>query len=173
MPLAVDFPKWTPHPDVWLIVGLLAAGYAIAIVRLGPRLAPGDRAVVTRFQVTCWSLGVFATWLASDWPIHDIAERYNYSIHMVQHLTFAMVVAPLLLLGTPAWLLRWVLSPPRLLHAVRTLRAVRARAARVQPRARAHALAVHGEREPALGRSCTSRCTRCCSSRRSSCGSRS
>jgi putative membrane protein len=120
MPFAVAFPKWTPHPDVWLIVGLLAAGYAIAIVRLGPRLAPAGRAV-TRFQVTCWSLGVFATWLASDWPIHDIAERYNYSIHMVQHLTFAMVVAPLLLLGTPAWLLRWVLSPPRLLHVVRTL----------------------------------------------------
>ena len=120
MPFAVDFPKWTPHPDVWLIVGLLAAGYAIAIVRLGPRLAPGARAV-SRFQVTCWSLGVFATWLASDWPIHDIAERYNYSIHMVQHLTFAMVVAPLLLLGTPAWLLRWVLGPPRLLHAVRML----------------------------------------------------
>ena len=120
MPLAVAFPKWTPHPDVWLIVGLLAAGYAIAIVRLGPRLAPGGRAV-TRFQLTCWSLGVFATWLASDWPIHDIAERYNYSIHMVQHLTFAMVATPLLLLGTPAWLLRWLLSPPRLLHAVRTL----------------------------------------------------
>src|SRR5215218_5564639 len=115
MPFAVDFPKWTPHPDVWLIVGLLAAGYAIAIVRLGPRLAPSYRvdsaapshssehgsapsrsSAVSRFQVTCWSLGVFATWLASDWPIHDMAERYNYSIHMVQHLTFAMVVAPLI-----------------------------------------------------------------------------
>ena len=45
MPLAVAFPKWTPHPDVWLIIGLLAAGYAIAIVRLGPRLAPAGRVV--------------------------------------------------------------------------------------------------------------------------------
>ena len=36
MPLAVAFPAWTPHPDVWLLVGLFAAGYAIAIVRLGP-----------------------------------------------------------------------------------------------------------------------------------------
>ena len=91
MPLAVAFPKWTPHPDVWLIVGLLAAGYAIAIIRLGPRLAPAGRAV-TRFQVTCWSLGVFAMWVASDYPIHDIAERYNFSVHMVQHLIFTMVV---------------------------------------------------------------------------------
>ena len=57
--------------------------------------------MVTRFQVTCWSLGVFAMWVASDYPIHDIAERYNFSVHMVQHLIFTMVVAPLLLLGLP------------------------------------------------------------------------
>ena len=97
--VAVAFPHWSPHPDVWLIVALLAAGYAIAVTRLGPRLA-SVRPVVTRFQVVCWSLGVGAVWLASDWPIHDIAERYNYSVHMVQHLTFVMIAAPLLLLGT-------------------------------------------------------------------------
>ena len=119
MPLAVAFPKWTPHPDVWLIVGMVAAGYAIAMVRLGPRLAPTER-VVTRFQVTCFALGLGAMWIASDWPIHDIAERYNYSVHMVQHLTFSMVSAPLVLLGTPAWLARWLL-PDRLLPVVRWL----------------------------------------------------
>jgi putative membrane protein len=117
MPFAVAFPKWTPHPDVWLIIGLVAAGYAIAMVRLGPRLAPGEQ-VVTRFQVVCFSLGLLAMWIASDWPIHDVAERYNYSVHMVQHLTFSMVSAPLVLLGTPAWLARWLL-PDRLLHPVR------------------------------------------------------
>ena len=81
--------------------GCSRAGYAIAVVRLGPRCVAPGRPVVTRFQVTCWSLGVFAMWVASDWPIHDIAERYNYSVHMVQHLMFTMVAAPLLLLGTP------------------------------------------------------------------------
>jgi putative membrane protein len=77
--------------------------------------------VVTRFQVTCWSLGVFAMWVASDYPIHDIAERYNYSVHMVQHLTYSMVVAPLLLLGMPAWMLRRLLGPRWLFATVRTL----------------------------------------------------
>jgi putative membrane protein len=120
MPLAVAFPKWTPHPDVWLLVGMFAAGYAIAMVRLGPRLAPTER-VVTRFQVTCFVLGLLAMWVASDWPVHDIAERYNFSVHMVQHLVFSMVSAPLLLLGTPAWLARWMLRPPALLHVVRVL----------------------------------------------------
>ena len=118
---AVAYPGWTPHPDVWLLVGLFAAGYAIAIVRLGPRWATPGLAVVTRFQVVCWSLGVLAMWMASDYPIHDIAERYNFSVHMVQHLIFTMVVAPLLLLGTPSWLLRRVLAPRWLFDTVRTL----------------------------------------------------
>ena len=43
----------------------------------------------------------------------------NYSVHMVQHLMFAMVAAPLLLLGTPAWLARWVLHPPSVRVPVR------------------------------------------------------
>jgi putative membrane protein len=118
--IAVAFPRWTAHPDVWLIMGMLAAGYAIALTRLGPRLAPA-RPVATRFQVVCFTLGLVALWVASDWPVHDVAERYNYSVHMVQHLVFSMVAAPLLLLGTPAWLARWLLQPPGLLRLVRTL----------------------------------------------------
>ena len=118
---AVAFPAWTPHPDVWLLVALFGAGYAIAIVRLGPRWAAAGQAVVTRFQVTCWTLGVLAMWVASDYPVHDVAERYNFSVHMVQHLIFTMVVPPLLLLGLPAWLLRLVLRPRWLFATVRTL----------------------------------------------------
>jgi putative membrane protein len=118
---AVAFPAWTPHPDVWLLVALFGSGYAIAIVRLGPRWAAAGQAVVTRFQVTCWTLGVLAMWVASDYPVHDVAERYNFSVHMVQHLIFTMVVPPLLLLGLPAWLLRLVLRPRWLFSTVRTL----------------------------------------------------
>jgi putative membrane protein len=40
---------------------------------------------------------------------------------MVQHLMFTMVVAPLLLLGMPAWLLRRILGPRWLFSTVRTL----------------------------------------------------
>jgi len=121
MPWAVAFPSWTPHPDVWLLVALFGAGYAIAVTRVGPRLAPAGQAVVTRFQVVCWSLGTLAIWVASDYPIHDIAERYNYSIHMVQHLVFSMVAAPLLLLGTPAWMMRALLRSRWLRTTVRRL----------------------------------------------------
>lgn len=119
---AVRVPGWEAQPDVWLLIAGLAAGYWIAVVRVGPRFAVPGRPIVTRFQVTCWVLGVAATWVASDWPVHIVAERMNYSVHMVQHLLFAMVAAPLLLLGTPSWLARWILHPPsRLFRAVRSL----------------------------------------------------
>jgi putative membrane protein len=43
-------------------------------------------------------------------------------MHMVQHLVLSMVAAPLLLLGTPAWMLRSILRPPsQLFRAVRFL----------------------------------------------------
>jgi putative membrane protein len=115
----VAFPAWEPHPDVWLLVGMIVAAYATAIIRLGPqRCLPGQPAA-TRFQVSCFGAGALALLVASDYPIHDLGERYLFSVHMVQHMTYSLIAAPLLLLGTPTWLARMLLSPPRLLSAVR------------------------------------------------------
>lgn len=118
MGLAVAYPAWEPHVEVWMLVAALAASYAVAVVRVGPRYAEPGRSPVTRLQAVCFALGVVAIWVAADWPIHDIAERYNYSVHMVQHLVFSMVAAPLLVLGTPAWMLRAILRPPSQLFRV-------------------------------------------------------
>jgi putative membrane protein len=117
----VPFPAWTPHPDVWLLIGAIIAGYTIAVTQLGPKLAPAGTQVVTRFQIITFSAGVFAMLVASDWPIHDVGERYLFSVHMVQHTMYSIVAAPLLLMGTPAWLARWILSPRWLLRSVRYL----------------------------------------------------
>jgi putative membrane protein len=117
----VAFPAWAPHPDVWLLVGAIAAGYSVALKRLGPRLAPTGSAIVTRFQIATFSAGLLALWVASDWPIHDLGERYFFWVHMVQHTTYAIIAAPLLLMGTPTWLARWLLSPRWLLRTVRYL----------------------------------------------------
>ena len=43
--------------------------------------------------------------------MHDLAERYLYSAHMVQHLLFTLVAAPLLVTGIPAWMWRAALRP--------------------------------------------------------------
>jgi putative membrane protein len=115
----VAFPAWAPHPEVWLLVAAIASGYAFAVKRLGPRLAPTGSAAVTRFQIATFSAGLLAVWVASDWPIHDLAERYFFWVHMVQHTTYAIIAAPLLLMGMPTWLARWLLSPRWLLRSVR------------------------------------------------------
>jgi putative membrane protein len=115
----VPFPQWVPHPDVWLLVVAIAAGYAFAISKLGPKLAPAGTPVVTRFQLATFSGGLLALWVASDWPIHDLGERYLFSIHMVQHVTYSIIAAPLFLMGTPAWLARWILTPQWLMKSVR------------------------------------------------------
>ncbi len=117
----VAFPSWAPHPDVWLLIAAIVAGYAYALRYLGPRLAPTGTPVVTRFQLATFAAGVFTLWLASDYPIHDLGERYLFSIHMVQHTLYSIVAAPLLLMGTPAWLARWILTPRWLMKTVRYL----------------------------------------------------
>jgi putative membrane protein len=119
--VAATFPPYTPHPDVLLVVGLIATGYVTALTRLGPRLAPPGTPVATRYQQVCFGLGTFGILLVSSWPIHDLAEGYHYSVHMVQHMSYTMIVAPLLLLGTPAWLARWLLRPRWLFVTVRSL----------------------------------------------------
>ncbi|MGI9032293.1 MAG: cytochrome c oxidase assembly protein [Acidimicrobiales bacterium] len=112
------FPAWHAHPDVWVLVGGLALAYAGA-----------HRVASVRFErqrLGFFLAGVAVLLLASDWPIHDLAEHYLYSFHMVQHLLFTLVASPLLLLGLPAWLWRQVLGirdpgdpPTRRLRVVR------------------------------------------------------
>jgi putative membrane protein len=112
---------WHPHPDVWLLVIALAGGYFLALRRLGPKnLSPGDPPA-TRGQVVSFLVGVLTIWIAADWPIHELAEERLLSVHMTQHLLLSLVAPPLLLFGTPGWLLRSLLRPRWLLAVVRTL----------------------------------------------------
>jgi putative membrane protein len=103
--------EWHPHPDVWALVVVLVAAYWLALTRIGPsQVAPGEP-VATRRQVTMYLLGVLALWVHADWPIHDIGEHYLFSVHMAQHIGFTLIAAPLILIGLPVWLVRWMARP--------------------------------------------------------------
>ena len=112
---------WHPHPDVWLLLGIPLVGYFLALRRLGPRVTGPGEAPATRRQKTSFLLGGATLWVASDWPIHELAEHSMYWVHMVQHLLQALVAPPLLLLGVPAWMARAILRPRALLLLARTL----------------------------------------------------
>src|SRR5439155_380755 len=96
---------WTSgaiHADVLLGAGLLATAYAVAWTR-GPR---GRATQPLRFLA-----GLTALLAALNGPLHDLSDYYLFSAHMVQHLVLTLVVAPLLLAGTPGWMLDRLLAP--------------------------------------------------------------
>lgn len=87
---------------MWLLVGLLVVLY------LGLRRTAGEAGNASRGtdRRGRWARagGIFALWLALDWPLGALAG-YLASAHMVQYLLTALVAPPLLLLGVPsgAW----------------------------------------------------------------------
>ncbi|MDQ3216360.1 MAG: cytochrome c oxidase assembly protein [Actinomycetota bacterium] len=102
------------HPDVWLLVLVLGGGYGWAVRRKGP-------GSVSRKEIMLFSAGLLALWAGADYPVHDLSEGYLFSVHMVQHMVFSLIAPPLLLMGTPRWLLRALISPPAVLRAARFL----------------------------------------------------
>lgn len=112
---------WRPHPDVWLVMGGILALYALAVRFWGrSHVSIGDPAV-TNSQVRLFALGVLVMWIAADWPMHEISEGYLFSFHMLQHMAFSLIAPPLLLLGTPDWMARKLLSPKPVMAVMKRL----------------------------------------------------
>ncbi len=90
------------HPSVLIGVVGLGALYVGAAMRLRRR--------PTRRQAA-WFAIALATILVTHGEIDELADQRLFFIHMLQHLLQTLVIPPLLLLGTPDWMLRpWVLS---------------------------------------------------------------
>ena len=111
-------PAWHPHPSVLLVLGGIWVAYLVAVRRYRPVAGePPDR----RRRTTLFSVGMACLWLGADWPVHDLAEGYLYSVHMAQHLLFTLVAPPLLIAGMPGWMWRDILRPRWLFVAFRFL----------------------------------------------------
>ncbi len=102
---------WQAHPEVWfLVASALALGwFASRIVQ--PKAIAAGYPPISRSQKTWFFVGVAGIWLASDWPIHDVAEDYLYFVHMFQHLLLSMLLPAAFVLATPRWLLELVIDP--------------------------------------------------------------
>jgi putative membrane protein len=116
MTALIEF-KW--HPEVWLLVGFLTVAYVYMVRVIGPKaVAAGSPVVTTRHWVS-FTGAMVLLWVASDWPMHDIAEQYLYSAHMLQHMILSYFVPPLALLATPTWLMRLLIGDGRLYAIVK------------------------------------------------------
>ena len=73
-------------------------------------------------QVVWFMAGLGVIFVALLSPLDGLGDDYLFSAHMLQHFLIAFVAPPLLLLGTPGWLVRPLATLPvvgrglRLLH---------------------------------------------------------
>ncbi|MEL7155645.1 MAG: cytochrome c oxidase assembly protein [Actinomycetota bacterium] len=104
MELTLSDIGWQAHPEVWLLVIGIAvlAGYVWRVVQ--PKAVAAGYEPITGRQRLWFLLGLVGLWVASDWPVHDVAEEYLYFVHMAQHLFISMIIPLLFLLSMPRWL---------------------------------------------------------------------
>lgn len=118
---AVDPWRFQAHPEVWALVAGLAGLWWYAMRHIGPSAVRDDEQVVTRGQAGWFAAALLTLWLASDWPLHDLAEERLYALHMVQHLLISFIVPAMALLAIPTWLARLVVGSGRGYRVLRFL----------------------------------------------------
>ena len=108
----IGWTRWTIHWST--VIGLAALGgvYLWGARRLARRAAlrGEEPPALTVGQRISFFSGLFIIFASLNGPIHDLSDYYLFSAHMVQHLLLSLAMPPLLLAGTPGWLLRPLLQ---------------------------------------------------------------
>jgi putative membrane protein len=101
------------HLEVVAGVGVLAGAWTGAWLARGERPRRGETAAL--------AVALMALLLVLNGPLHELSDRYLFSAHMVQHLVLTLVVPPLLLAATPAWMVDALLRPAPLTWIARAV----------------------------------------------------
>ncbi|GAC1651913.1 MAG: cytochrome c oxidase assembly protein [Gemmatimonadaceae bacterium] len=102
--VAFSWTSWTLHPST--VVGILGLA-ALYCWRARAADGPGSHVQPpSTLQYASFFAGLAAMFLSLNGPLHDLSDYYLFSAHMVQHLVLTLVVPPLMILGTPGWMLR-------------------------------------------------------------------
>ena len=110
---------WNWEPSVLLGIALIVGAYLAAA---GPfRVRFGSSSKVERAQAIWFLLGAFVILFALVSPLDELDDRYLFGADMTQHLLLTLVAPPLMLIGTPGWMLRPLLRKPVILRAARFL----------------------------------------------------
>lgn len=97
---------WDWEPSIVVGCAALAIGYW-AIARNHGRKHGLSR-------TSYWLAGVVLLLLDLVSPIDTLGDQYLFSAHIVQHFLLALIIPPLLLLGTPRWFAEAALQKPAL-----------------------------------------------------------
>ena len=92
--------RWALHPSV-----------VIGLVLLGGLYVSWGGLRADRRRVVAFGAALLVIFASLNGPLHDLSDNYLFSTHMGQHLLLTLLFPPLLLYGTPAWVVRRVLAP--------------------------------------------------------------
>jgi putative membrane protein len=94
---------WHAHPEVLLATIIIQSAYLLGVgpirekYRLSERHSPQKT-----LSFTC---GVLLIFLSLSSPLHILSDHYLFSAHMLQHVIITLISPPLLIIGTPDWLI--------------------------------------------------------------------
>ncbi len=109
---------WHSHPEVLIGLGALQGAYLLGVGPLRERSNLADE--VDPRQIATFTAGVLVIFVSLLSPLHIISDNYLFSAHMFQHVLLTLVAPPLLILGTPDWLIRPLLRPDWAFRLFRT-----------------------------------------------------
>src|SRR5438034_401866 len=109
------------HPTAGVYLRVAAALVVLTVLEVGVFYVPAFHAVLvpTLLVLSAAKFSLVVMFLALNGPLHNLSDSYLFSAHMVQHLVLTSVFPPLLLYGTPAWVVRPLLGPPAVFRVAR------------------------------------------------------
>jgi cytochrome c oxidase assembly factor CtaG len=104
--IGLDFwlTQWNLEPSILIGTALITGLYLYTIGPVRKRHYPDEQ--VKTGQTIAFLLGMLIMFLALVSPLDELGDSYLFSAHMVQHLCLTIIGPPLLLLGTPEWLVK-------------------------------------------------------------------
>lgn len=95
--------NWEMDPQILGLGFVLIAGYLALIGPINERYAGFESRTASRKQIASFITGVVMMVIVLGPPFHDWGDYFLLSVHMWQHLILMVGVAPLMLVGLPAW----------------------------------------------------------------------
>jgi putative membrane protein len=107
----VGWTGWSVHWSTVIGIAALAALYLWRASKAPEPGTPSGKQKLSFFS------GLFVMFITLNGPLHDLSDSFLFSAHMVQHLSLTLLLPPLLIGGTPGWMLRPLIRT----HAVRAV----------------------------------------------------
>ena len=119
--IGLDFwlTQWNLEPSIIIGTVLITGLYLYAIGPLRKRHFPNEP--IMTGQTSAFLSGMLIMFLALVSPLDELGDSYLFSAHMIQHLCLTIIGPPLLLLGTPEWMVKKALSNRAIFEVAKVL----------------------------------------------------